>query len=507
MTSPRKLAHNSALNLLGQAAPLIVALVTIPRLIRGFGAERFGILTLVWATIGYFGLFEFGLGRALTQSIAQRLGSGLEEELAGVARSGLLLLTGLGVAGAIVVGAMSPVLVDHVLKVPPVLRPESLSAFLVLAAALPFVLATVGLRGILEAHQDFGLATVLRLPGALITYLGPLVTLAFSRSLVPAIIVIAAGRLLMFVVHWFACLRVYPYLRDGTRLERVHASALLRFGAWTTVSNIVSPLMVSIDRFLVGSLLSLAAVTAYVTPYEAVSKLLVIPAAIAAAMLPALAGTLAADRARAQALYDQSLRAIMLVVFPVVLAAVVLAREGLAVWVGGSLPAESARLLQWLAVGMFVSSLAHAPATALQSAARADILARLHLVELPLYAGCILLLVRAYGLEGVAMAWTARATFDAATLAWLAHRRLGLPAMPRRGGSTGLVVMLGVLVAGAVLPSTASRLWYLAAVLAIFAATAWKVLISSTERAAIRGWLAGPRTWFLKQPASGVLPE
>ena len=39
-----------------------------------------------------------------------------------------------------------------------------------------------------------------------------------------------------------------------------------------TVSNVVSPLMVSADRFVVGSFVSLAAVSYYATPFEAVTK-------------------------------------------------------------------------------------------------------------------------------------------------------------------------------------------------------------------------------------------
>ena len=44
-----------------------------------------------------------------------------------------------------------------------------------------------------------------------------------------------------------------------------------------TVSNVVNPLMVYFDRFLIGGRISMSAVAFYVTPYEVVTKLSMIP--------------------------------------------------------------------------------------------------------------------------------------------------------------------------------------------------------------------------------------
>ncbi|MBT5973680.1 MAG: flippase, partial [Desulfobacula sp.] len=54
----RIIARNTILNLVGYGTPLLVALVTIPILIKGLEAERFGVLTLVWVLISYIGLFD-----------------------------------------------------------------------------------------------------------------------------------------------------------------------------------------------------------------------------------------------------------------------------------------------------------------------------------------------------------------------------------------------------------------------------------------------------------------
>ena len=81
LTSGRLLARNTFWNLAGSVAPMGVAAVCIPLLIKGLGTDRFGVLTLVWALIGYATLFDLGLGRALTQLVANKLGTGEHHEM------------------------------------------------------------------------------------------------------------------------------------------------------------------------------------------------------------------------------------------------------------------------------------------------------------------------------------------------------------------------------------------------------------------------------------------
>ena len=70
-----RLVRNSVFNFLGLGIPFVAAVISIPLLIRVLGTERFGILTLAWIVIGYFSLFDLGLGRALTQVVAERIGA------------------------------------------------------------------------------------------------------------------------------------------------------------------------------------------------------------------------------------------------------------------------------------------------------------------------------------------------------------------------------------------------------------------------------------------------
>ncbi len=76
---------------------------------------------------------------------------------------------------------------------------------------------------------------------------------------------------------------------------------------------------------------------------------------------------------------------VFLVLFPVVLLTIVLAHAGLRLWLGADFAQHSFRVLQWLAVGVFINSLAQIPFALVQGAGRPDLTAKLHLIELPLY--------------------------------------------------------------------------------------------------------------------------
>ena len=60
-------------------------------------------------------------------------------------------------------------------------------------------------------------------------------------------------------------------------IKRLLVKPLISFGGWITVSNVISPIMIYIDRLIIGSLVSITAVTYYLPSYELASKILFIP--------------------------------------------------------------------------------------------------------------------------------------------------------------------------------------------------------------------------------------
>ncbi|MBU6497596.1 MAG: oligosaccharide flippase family protein, partial [Rhodospirillales bacterium] len=279
LTHPRTVALGALWNVLGRIGPLIVAVGATPFLIRELGVARWGVFTLALSLIGMFGIFDFGVGRALTRLIADRLATGEEAQAASSVRTGIVVLTALGAVGAVVMALGAHLYTTLALHLPPALEREVLAALYVLCASAPLVVLNAALWGVLSAFQRFASANLVNLPILAMYYLGPLLVLPFFNSLVAVMLVLVACRVVMTYFYWRICVQSMPSLRQA-RFAWGSVLPVLQFGGWLTVSNFVWPLMLYMDRFVIAAVLSAAATAYYATPFDLIVRFSVVPVAI-----------------------------------------------------------------------------------------------------------------------------------------------------------------------------------------------------------------------------------
>jgi O-antigen/teichoic acid export membrane protein len=482
-TTARILSVNTAWNLVGYVVPLAVGVVTIPTLIHGLGTERFGILSLAWVVIGSFSLFDFGLGRAVTQVVATALGRDSPVQLRPIVWSGLLLMVIFGVAGAGILAAVSPALVHSGLRIPSRLQPESLAAFYLLAGGLPLVVVTAGLRGILEAQQRFGLSNAVRIPLGAFMFVGPVLILPWTNSLAAAVLVLLIGRLVAAVAYLWICFKATPGLAGWPIVRVSNMTSVLRLGTWIAVSNFISPFLVYADRFVIGATLSIVAVAYYAVPFDLIVRVLFIPGAIASVFFPAFATSFVSQPNRTSRLFVRATKYLFILMFPIMLITIVLANEGLRLWVGVNFAHNSTRVLQLLAIGVFANGLAQMPFALIQATGRPDLAAKLHLVEAVIYLPCLLLLIAVAGIEGAALAWSLRVVADMIALFILARSILTDSLRGLYRLSVPLLATLTLMVLAILLPSNLSlKAVFLVLTLGAFAIVTWFRFLSIEER-------------------------
>ena len=421
LLSGHRLARNALWSFAGLVVPLLVAVLAVPYLIHTMGKERFGLLALIWMGIGYFSLFDMGLGRALTKLVAEHLGREDHESLQELIWTSLWLMICMGAIAMCGMLAISPYLISNLLNVPTEIRAEGVEAFRVLALGLPIVILTAAFVGILEAHHRFASIAVIRALLGTLTFLVPVTTLHFSGSLVTTTAMLLIVRVIAFILYFLLARNSRPELSRPIRPRRAWLNPLFSFGGWLTVSNIVGPVMVYFDRFFIASILNLSAVTYYVTPFEVLSRIFIVPQAVMSVLFPALATAFVADKDRMVALYSKASRILLLVVLPPAAVIFLLAPEGLALWLGEEFRSNSTIVVHWLALGVVINTIARVPFVALQSTGRPDIIAKIHIAELFPYLGVLWTLTREYGVAGTAAAWTLRIIVDTVLMLWMVN--------------------------------------------------------------------------------------
>jgi O-antigen/teichoic acid export membrane protein len=480
------LARNTIWNLISYGVPLIVAVFTIPILIKRMGIDRFGILTLSWAVIGYFSLFDFGLGRALTRLVAEKIGTGKDDEVPAIMWTGLFLMFLLGIGGAAVAATLSPWLVLKVLKIPESLQHETLRSFYLISFSIPLVITTTGLRGFLEAHQRFDIIATVSVPMGVFTFLGPLIALVYSSDLFYMIAVLVLCRIIASVAYFQLCLKTAPVLRRTITFDRTIAVCLFSFGGWLTISSIVGPLMMYLDRFIIGALLSVTAVAYYTTPYDVLTRLLLIPFAFAGVLFPTFSAALINDRNHAARLFTRGVKYVFIILFPFILILNTFAREGLDLWLGAEFMQQSITVMQLLVIGVFINGLAHIPIIVILAAGRADVTAKLHLIELPLYLAAVWWLTLRFGIAGVAIVWVGRAVLDAVVLFFLADHIMHVSFSSR---VSAVMLFILVILLFCVIGLLGSLLWkaiLFSIMMSLFILITWFSLLDPDERMLLR---------------------
>ncbi len=382
---------------------------------------------MAWILIGYFSLFDFGIGRAVTKMVAEALTANRQRSVSVYSITAVLSLLILGTIVGVILMISANYIINDIMDVPEWLRSESYISFIWISASLPFVLGAVAIRGILEARGEFKLINYIRTPMSVVMYALPLVIIPFMHNILSVVIVLASTRVITFFIFFY-----YLVINDRffipTRHEIIVSLKLLfSFGAWITISNIIGPLMQNIDRFVVGALLSISALTYYSVPLDIVTKILVVASSVTAVLFPIMSGLAATNRKHLHELYNISVVMLALLLLPIFSLIIIMSEPFLFFWLGGSFVTNSKLILQILAIGVYINSLAAIPFTAIHALSRPDLTAKIHMMELPIYIILVWYLIKTGGVTGMALAWTIRMLIDGIMMFYLYYNIIDVP--------------------------------------------------------------------------------
>jgi len=481
--SGKLIAKNTIYNLLGYGIPLIFAIVLIPFLIKGLGEERFGILSLAWVVIGYFSFFDFGIGKALTKIIAEKLGQNKTEEIPRYFWTAFFLMLAISFIGAVVLLFFISTIVYKIFTISESLQEETLYTFYILTLSIPIVTTTAGIRGLLEAYQKFGIINTIRTFLGVSSFLIPVLCLYFTTSLFWIVVFLVGIRIIVWVLYLVQCFKLNRELRSHLGFNSELIKPIFRLSGWMTVSNITVPLIVYMDRFLIGALISAAAIAYYTTPYEVVSKLLVIPGAITGVLFPTFSANYSSNPEFIKKIVLRAIKYIFVILFPIVFIIISFSNEGLTLWLGKNFADESSLILQFLAAGVLFNSIAYIPFTFLEGIGRPDITAKIQLAELPVYLFLMWIVIQKAGINGAALIWFLRMIVDALLLFFFAKKKLMVNLEIKfKPEHLLFIILIAVPFLIFLIEGTMLKMIFLLSFLSLFLFLTWRYLLADDEK-------------------------
>jgi len=404
-------------NLIGQLIPMISAIIVIPFFINMLGVEIFGVLTIFWMVVGYFSLFDFGLSRSLAKLVSKSLALNELDKIKTTVFTGLTLLLLLGCLAGFLVHISTDAIIN-LIGVSDETGAVVQKSFFFLSFAVPLVIVTTGIRGVLEGFSAFKVLSLIRMPIGSLMFLAPAIVLYITQGgLVEVTVTLLSIRGLGFLMHIILMKNYISNWFDIELFNTSQLSELFKFGGWVTVSSIVSPLLGQVDRFLISGVLGIAVVAFYSTPYEMATKLLVVSSALSGVLFPHVSKLVAlGEIGEIKSLYLKATWIIALLLTPIGLFLSVFSYDVISIWISKDFADSSWKVMSILSLGVVINGISNIPYSFIQGAGKPNVTALFHLVELALYIPLLYICILYYGLVGAACAWTFRVILDALML-------------------------------------------------------------------------------------------
>lgn len=404
--------RNAVYNLGGNIFSVFVSLITVPLYLHAIGDARYGVLTIVWLFTGYFGVFDLGLSRAVAYHIA-KLHDAPPNDIASTFWTAVWLNLGFGFIGAVILYAIAMPVFTYAFHMQQNLRTEIIASMPWICASLPLATLSGVLVGALQGRERFALINTIGATNTTLTQLIPLgVALWYGPDLawlIPAVVIARfVGIIPLLVAVWRGLPLVRAPLFAGNKVR-----GLFVYGGWVTVSNVVSPILTTLDRMIIGILLNAQAVAFYAVPLSLVSRLQILPTALSSGLFPRMASS---SQEVSDQLAQRSVIALSAVLTIFAVVGMVALPLFLQVWISPAFAHHAAVTGMILMMGAWINGIAFIPHGLLQAQNRPDLTAKFHLVELVPFLLVLWGGIHWFGLEGAAMAWTLRVGSDAALL-------------------------------------------------------------------------------------------
>jgi O-antigen/teichoic acid export membrane protein len=393
----RRLLLNTASTTAGNVWAMVVALISLPLLLRGLGGSAFGLWVLVQtfsAVNGWLSLADIGLGTATIHAVATRAGSGDLEGASSVVRTSIALFMVTGTIAAISLMACSSWF-PRWFHSPQALRSAFRTALVIFAVQIAFELVTEGIEACLEGFQRVDLSRLIDAVRRTLVA-GATVTVALMGGGLVKVAWASLGATVLTVGVAFLAMRGQT---AGGGFDRQAVAPLLAYARKVAAVDANGVVKRTMDRVIVGALLGPVAVALVEIATQVQNGANAILSASSYAAISSSAWLRARDQESSlRELLEKGTRYSLLVTWPIATLTALLAGPIVRIWVGDKY--DRAAFLIVIALIPMVAAIWQVGSNMLRGGGRVSAIFRPALTSTAVNLVASVMLVKAFGVAG-----------------------------------------------------------------------------------------------------------
>ena len=425
------LVKNAFSNLLGAVIPSLVALGTVPLVVKGLGDASYGVYSLVTAIVGYFAVIDINVTAGSVKYISQFAARKDGERINETVFFGIIVYALIGLAGALGLYFGAHFFVHRVFTVPAALVGEAIATLKV--AALGFFIGQLQnyLQSVPQSLMRYDISSRIEMFFGTVVPLLTVGVLMLGYGLFEVILLRVVTSSIHCLILWRSINRLLPALAfrwPGSQIKR----ELLGFSAYSFLSRFAALSYAYADKLIIGSLIGVTALAYFTVASTLANRILGLTYRLSGVFFPAASALSASgELARLDRLYLKATRYVVFLNAAILVLVAVFADQILRYWMNAEFARHGAVVLSVMAMSQFIDSLTTLPSLVNDGMGHPRISGIFAVSRAALGLVIVYLGVAGWGIDGAAWGHLAASTLFSAAFIVFVHGRT----VPTRLGS------------------------------------------------------------------------
>lgn len=403
---------NTGWNIGGGIALLILQLITIPYIISKLGDTQYGIWSLANILLAYFFFLDIGISTACVKYLSEKYNKATPAEINTIFWTALFTTVILGIIASCIMFIISPYIIKRFFLIPDELLNLSIAVLRICSFCLFLTFISGIIKSIPFSLKRFDTINKIQFTTSSILTIGTVLALYYGYGLIQIAELSIFTQLLSIILFSIAAYKIEPRLVYVVPQKNITIK-LIKYGSFVFTDNIISPILMHLEKLFIGMFISASMITYYIIPHNLLMRLWLISTGFSTALFPTLS-EISYNKNNILISYtvNRAVKLVSAIIGLILLSLFVFADLFLKLWLNESFALSSANVLRVLCIGFWINLISHIIFTFFRAANKPHLPAIFHIIEVIIYIPLAYWLISEYNIIGAAIAWFIRVLID-----------------------------------------------------------------------------------------------